>query len=150
MIRLRDTYWDISLYNVSTSGKGAVSHARTWGIDPRPELETRLQTDLTIDDVAVSDSDWREGYYGMYFCIVIRSDGLCEEARIRFDTIEIASSADPSWQWKKTGIHEFGHAAGLGHRFTTPLSAMMQGDAKLNGISMFFDSHDESSISANY
>lgn len=149
LIRIRDTYWDISLYNVSSAGQSAVTHARTQGIDPILELETRLTADLSIDDFAVSDAAFGENYYGRYTCINIRADGLCEEGRIRLDTAEINASQNPSWQWKKSVIHEFGHAAGLGHRFTAN-STMMQGDASMNNIVMFFDTHDVNSIRANY
>lgn len=147
--KINDTYWDVSYYQLSTSGRSAAWHARSNGIDPRPELHTRLTTDLQIDDVAVSDADFGGGFYGQYACIRVRGDGKCEEARIRYDTVNIAGSSSPDRQWKKTGLHEFGHGAGLGHRYYTT-SAMKQGDAGELGISVYFDSHDKESISNNY
>lgn len=71
------------------------------------------------------------------------------ELRALLATHNIARSTDPSWQWSKTAIPEFGHAAGLGHRQDRG-SAMMSGDAALLNITPFFDAHDISSISANY
>lgn len=147
--RINDTYWDVSYYQLSNSGRSAAWHARSQGIDPRPEIHTRLTSDLSIDDVAVSDADFDSTWFGQYACIEVRSDGKCEEARIRYDTANIASASDSGRQWSKTGIHEFGHGAGLGHRYSAD-SAMKSGDAGQLSISIYFDAHDKESISNSY
>jgi hypothetical protein len=87
-------------------------------------------------------ASYPDGWYGATSCS-LPSGSRCASTSIRLNGRTITTST----QWTKTATHEFGHAAGLGHRATNS-SCMTQGAAPPIGTT--FDTHDRDSINANY
>lgn len=148
---------------VNSHGRLAYSvglNTRTWKVCVSGWVEGQNASHTAISRVSATDvnasatncpgswnlssqsASYPDGWYGVTSCFN-QAGARCAGTSIKLNGRTVTTAT----QWSKTATHEFGHAAGLGHRNTNS-SCMTQGAAP--PIVTTYDQHDKDSINANY
>jgi hypothetical protein len=141
-------YYNLSVYTaawrVCVSGWTAGQNASIYAIGQISATDVNASSVHCPSGYNLSSysASYPDPWYGVTSCS--RASGSrCASTSIRLNGRTITTTT----QWRKSALHEFGHAAGLGHR-TTNASCMTQGAAP--PIVATLDAHDKASINANY